>query len=151
VVGCDGSTTGGVSSNIPEEFRDAVSDAATKYDLAPSLIAAVIYKESSWDPLAVSKTGHHGLMQIAPEVPGDWKDPDFNVDYGTSRLRYYIDRAKEDLANEGFVHGSTSPYKVGLAYYNAGRMGARTTDKGWDYASQVLQLQKDVYSKNIIK
>jgi soluble lytic murein transglycosylase-like protein len=148
VLGCQ--DLSGISSSMPEQFRGVVADAGIKYSLAPSLIASVIHVESSWNPLAVSRTNHHGLMQIAPEVKGDWKDPAFNVDYGTSLLRYYIDRATVDIANEGSVHGTSSSTEVGLAYYNAGRMGARTSDKGWGYAAKVLQLQRDIYAKNIL-
>jgi soluble lytic murein transglycosylase-like protein len=143
----------GISESVPVWAREAIEVAAEKYDLQPSLIAAVIHKESSWRVDAISRTDHRGLMQISPERAAqlnDWQDPMEAVDAGSSILAYYIGRARTDIANEGSVHGSSSPYEVGLAYYNAGRMGARTTENGWEYAKKVLQLQQDIYTKDII-
>ncbi|HEU4994869.1 MAG TPA: transglycosylase SLT domain-containing protein [Gemmatimonadaceae bacterium] len=69
--------------------------------LDPAVVAAVIRRESSWNPSAVSSAGARGLMQIMPRVgqeiarsmkypawdPALLFDPDVSLELGTSHLR----------------------------------------------------------------
>jgi len=52
----------------PMRFETIVSDAAEEYDLPPSLIYAIIYTESKFDPYAVSTADAYGLMQITEDT-----------------------------------------------------------------------------------
>ena len=78
---------------------------AEQTGLAPDLIAALIWQESGGNPLAYSKSGAVGLMQVMPRDGlaanftctngpcfasrpsiAELQDPEFNVDYGTGML-----------------------------------------------------------------
>jgi soluble lytic murein transglycosylase len=90
----------------PLRYEAIVMGHARNYDLPPTLLAAVIYTESKFDPSARSGAGAVGLMQLLPEtaegiairtggdrfVVDDLLDPEINVRYGSWYLRSLIDR-----------------------------------------------------------
>jgi len=95
-----------------EPLDRIVSEAAQRHDVDPALVKAVIKTESGWNPLAVSRKGALGLMQLIPETAqrfgvGNPFDPVQNVEGGTMYLRTLLDRYNGDL-------------KKTLAAYNAG-------------------------------
>ena len=72
---------------------------ATRHELQPELVLALIEVESSFDRYAVSVTGARGLMQVMPfwkkEIghPRDHLfDPATNIRYGCQILRHYLDQ-----------------------------------------------------------
>lgn len=78
---------------------------ATRANIQPEIILAVIEIESYFDPYAVSRAGAQGLMQVMPF----WKnelgrsgdnliDPDTNLRYGCTILKYYLDKEQGKLA-----------------------------------------------------
>ncbi len=77
---------------------------ATKADLHPEMVLAVINVESNFNRWAISSAGAQGLMQIMPfwlkEIPsaGDnLFDVRTNLRFGCTILRHYIDREKGDF------------------------------------------------------
>ncbi len=94
------------------QLEEFISPAASKYGVAPELVAAVIWAESSGDPKAISHRGARGLMQLMPKTAKELgveriEDPRENVDGGTRYLKQMLD------AHEGDV-------SLALAAYNAG-------------------------------
>lgn len=78
-------------AEIPPRFRALIIKAAAKHALAPELIAAVIARESNFDPKALAPDGGRGLMQLMPEVCRERKcrdpfDPAANIAAGTAHL-----------------------------------------------------------------
>lgn len=57
-----------IADLAPEEYRSMVVAAASRHELDPRLLAAIISVETEWDPLAVGMHGELGLMQILPET-----------------------------------------------------------------------------------
>ncbi|UCB54673.1 MAG: lytic transglycosylase domain-containing protein [Thiotrichales bacterium] len=77
---------------------------ASRVDLPPELVIAVIEIESSFDTFAISKSGAQGLMQVMPfwldEIghPEDnLVDMNTNLRMGCTILKYYMDMEKNNL------------------------------------------------------
>ncbi|MEO1419402.1 MAG: lytic transglycosylase domain-containing protein [Pseudomonadota bacterium] len=91
----------------PEEriqILKGVHREATRVDLPPELILAVIEIESNFDRFAISRAGARGLMQVMPFWLDEIGQPDdslFDIDtnlrMGCTILRHYYDREKGDL------------------------------------------------------
>ena len=140
----------------PLEYENIVRAHAKNYDLDPALLAAVIYRESKFDPKAKSSSGAIGLMQLLPDtakgialhtgggkfVVSDLYDPEINIRYGSFYLRRLMRK-----------YGDT---ELALAAYNAGQANVDewiAEDKGIEfpetrqYVDEVLEL-RDVYAKS---
>lgn len=94
------------------EILKAVHVEATKVDLPPELVLALIDVESNFDRFAISVAGARGLMQVMPFWLDEIGRPDddlfeihTNLRFGCTILRYYYDREKGD-------------YQRALARYN---------------------------------
>ena len=89
-----------------------IQEAATRHAMSADLIRAVIQTESRFNPLAVSRVGAQGLMQLMPETARHVGienpfDPRENILGGTKYLSSLLDRFKGNTAKA-------------LAAYNAG-------------------------------
>jgi soluble lytic murein transglycosylase len=94
------------------ELEPVISRFSRQHQLHPALIRAVIKAESDFDPLAVSRAGAVGLMQLMPQTAKrfdvrDLYDPEDNIAGGTKYLRQLLDRFRGNLP-------------LALAAYNAG-------------------------------
>jgi soluble lytic murein transglycosylase-like protein len=77
---------------------------ATRADLAPELVLAVIETESNFDHYAISVAGAIGLMQIMPFWLDEIGRPEdnllhieTNLRYGCTILKFYLDKEDGDL------------------------------------------------------
>ena len=101
------------------EILTLVHMEASRVELPPELILAVIDVESNFDRYAISVAGARGLMQIMPfwkeEIgrPGDnLLHTDTNLRYGCTILKYYYDKEKGDLMRAlGRYNGSLGKRK----------------------------------------
>jgi soluble lytic murein transglycosylase len=105
----------------PLEYEHIVRGHAEQRDLDAALLAAVIYRESKFDPDARSPEGALGLMQLLPDTAlgialytegtefevSDLYDPEINVRYGA----FYLRRLLRKYGDE----------RLALAAYNAGQ------------------------------
>ncbi len=105
----------------PIGYQQAINREARLTGLDPALLAAVIWRESDFDPTARSSRGAVGLTQVLPSTaaniaaapnppvgrPADLMDPEVNIAYGAWYLRSLIDH-----------HGGS--VVEGLSAYNAG-------------------------------
>jgi len=92
---------------------------ASRAELHPELVLAVIDVESNFDRFAISKAGAQGLMQVMPfwlnEI-GQPRDSLFNVStnlrMGCTILKYYLQKEKGDLTRAlARYNGSLGRYK----------------------------------------
>ena len=106
------------------EILKRVHFEATRVDVAPELVLAVIDVESNFDRYAISVAGARGLMQIMPfwlDEIGRPKDNlihiDTNLRFGCTILKYYLDMEDGDLKRalgryNGSLGGRKYPNKV---------------------------------------
>ncbi len=101
------------------ELLTLVHMEASRVDLPPELILAVIEVESNFDRYAVSVAGALGLMQIMPFWLDEIGRPDdnllhtdTNLRYGCTILRFYLDKENGDLRRAlGRYNGSLGKRK----------------------------------------
>jgi len=98
-------------------FHPYIFQAASRYQIEPSLIMAVIMAESGYNPKAVSAKGAKGLMQLMPKTAKslgveDIFNPEENVNGGAKYLKQLIKRYNGDI-------------ELALAAYNAGSSNVR--------------------------
>jgi len=105
--------------NPPEEttkldasWEATIKTCAEQYNLEPALIKAIMRAESAFNPLAVSRAGAQGLMQLMPGTARalgveDAFDPKQNIVGGCRYLRQMLDACQGDVSSA-------------LASYNAG-------------------------------
>jgi hypothetical protein len=138
LAGADNSTCS-VSQRFPDSIRrwcGLITQYAGKHGLPPNLVAALILQESGGNPVAYSRSGAVGLMQIMPSdglaasfqcaggpcfstrpKTDELKNPEFNVSFGTRMLA-------------GLV-GKTGSLREALKSYGP-------MDVGYYYADKVL-------------
>ena len=101
------------------EILKRVHFEATRVDVAPELVLAVIDVESNFDRYAISIAGARGLMQIMPFWLDEIGRPndnlmhiDTNLRFGCTILKYYLDVEKGDLKRAlGRYNGSLGQRK----------------------------------------
>jgi len=148
-----------------DRYDNVIHEAATRYDIPPELLKALVWKESRFDSQARGRAGEYGLMQIRDAAAYEWAasehrqvfhpvlllDPSINIQVGS----WYLKKLMRRYAN------SDNPVVYALADYNAGRAnvlrwykGDATTNstafqRAMDfpttakYISEILQKQRD--------
>lgn len=103
-----------VSPAYPDDIRqwcELITHYASQNNLSPDLVAALIWQESGGNPVAYSKSGAVGLMQVMPRdgiaanfmckngpcfakrpTINELEDPIFNIEYGTRMLAGLVNR-----------------------------------------------------------
>lgn len=94
------------------EVDRLVARYSRRHDLPPALLRALIKTESDFNPVAVSRAGAIGLMQLMPQTAlrlnvRNPYDPEQNVRGGSAYLRALLDHFEGNLA-------------LALGAYNAG-------------------------------
>jgi soluble lytic murein transglycosylase len=114
----------------PLQHRDALVAQAQARQLDPSLVAAVVWQESTFDAGATSRAGARGLMQVMPSTgrllfrglgrrgrTRDLHDPAISLEIGTLYLKQMLDRFG------GRVEQALAAYNAGPHRVNAWTAG----------------------------
>ena len=114
-----------------QKYAQYVLASASKYQIQPELIYAIIETESSFNPFAVSAANAYGLMQVVPSTAG--KDvytrikkrsdkptqsvlfkPEENIDIGTAYLHIL-----DDIYLKQVTNSTSREYSI-ISAYNGG-------------------------------
>ncbi|MDI6764828.1 MAG: lytic transglycosylase domain-containing protein [Thermodesulfobacteriota bacterium] len=105
------------NSSIPtvrdqSQFDSLIEELSKKHNVDSALVKAMIKAESGFNPLAVSRKGAKGLMQLMPETAQRMNvanifNPRENIDGGVRYFRHLLSLFNNDL-------------RLSLAAYNAG-------------------------------
>jgi hypothetical protein len=114
------------------DYSTEISNAATEFGVEVALIRALIHAESAYNPMALSKKGAQGLMQLMPATAGmygvtDAFDAGQNIKAGVEHLSGLLKRYGGDInlvaaaynAGEGAVakyRGTVPPYEETKVY-----------------------------------
>jgi soluble lytic murein transglycosylase-like protein len=96
----------------PTAFDPLIQEFSKKYNVDFALVKAMIRVESGFNPLAVSRKGAKGLMQLMPETAQRMNvvnvfNPRENIEGGVRYFKYLLSLFNHDL-------------RLSLAAYNAG-------------------------------
>ncbi len=115
---------------VPAYLQPFFAEASAKYHVDVNLLAAVAFKESRYNPKAVSRIGAEGIMQLKPKTARslgvtDSFDPRQNILGGAKYLRKQLDRFDGNV-------------DMALAAYNAGwvlvsKKGPNATEESAEY------------------
>lgn len=108
---------------VPPQFAAALTQAAAASNVSPTLLSALVWQESRWNPQALSPKGAMGLAQLMPGTARDLgvnpADPVQNLHGGARYLRYLLDEF------DGNVEKALAAYNAGPARVrNAGGVPA---------------------------
>ena len=152
----------------PLEFADMIVTYSMAQDLDPALVSAVILCESSYNPLAESRLGARGLMQLMEDT-AQWVahkldeddedysfdllyDPETNIRFGTWYLGYLSRRFGGDATKIVCAYhagqGNVDAWLKNPDYSSDGvTLDVIPTQDTSTYASRVLRA-RDVYRKH---
>ena len=109
-----------------ERSQDApILAAARCYGLAPSLVKAVVWRETWFDPNARGRAGEIGLMQLREPAAREWAEAERLINFHHEQL---VDPGTNTLAGAWYLTKALrrythtdNPVPYALADYNAGR------------------------------
>ncbi len=115
-------------------FHPIILQEASRYEIDPALVKAIIMAESGYNPRAISKKGAKGLMQLMPstaEALGveDIFNPEQNISGGVRYFKQLVNRFDGDV-------------KLALAAYNAGSRKVRHYQGVPPYKSTRFYIEK---------
>ncbi|AZR73717.1 lytic transglycosylase [Anoxybacter fermentans] len=127
----------------PLKYEDLVFKYADFFDNDPYLVTAIIYRESRFNPKAISSKGAMGLMQIMPDTARwiaknlrienfkleDLYKPEINIYFGN----WYLANLSEEFEGNLILI---------LAAYNAGRGNVKKWLKNNEWSGKVHQIDQ---------
>src|SRR5579885_2958782 len=117
------------------EIDEAIEKAASRHNVDPNLVRALVKVESNFNPNAVSRKGAMGLMQLMPQTARQMKltnpfNPEQNINAGVRHLKDLLDSYGGDV-------------RLSLAAYNAG-MGAVARSAGIPHYAETRNYVKRI-------
>ncbi|MCB1740905.1 MAG: transporter substrate-binding domain-containing protein [Gammaproteobacteria bacterium] len=107
-------------------YDDIVKRVAAEYDFDWSLLVAVMYRESRFDPVARSWAGAEGLMQVLPKTArhfgvNNLTEPENGITAGVRMLDWLYERLEADLPIQERTWFALAAYNAGLGHLRDAR------------------------------
>ena len=125
---------------IPSHIASYILEAASQFNVDPNLVAAMAFKESRFNPTAVSWRGAQGILQLMPKTAKslgvtDSFDAKQNILGGTKYISQLLKRFNGNV-------------EMAVAAYNAGpervaKEGPHATAEATDYVKVVTSLYRN--------
>ncbi|MDX1529828.1 MAG: membrane-bound lytic murein transglycosylase MltF, partial [Gammaproteobacteria bacterium] len=136
-----------ILSRLPR-YRESFERAGEKYDIPWTLLAAVSYQESHWNPRARSPTGVRGMMMLTlPTAKAmgvkNRLDPDQSIMGGARYLSRMMERIPEEVEGEDRLWFALAAYNIGFGHLQDARELAERQGKDpnrWHSLKTVLPL-----------
>ena len=136
-----------MNQRLPK-WEELFKKAAIQSDLHWTLLAAISYQESHWDPHAISKTGVRGLMMLtqttAKEVGISRRtDPKQSVFGGSIYFQRLLEQFPDSIPRQDKLWMTIAAYNLGFSYLKKAREIARANNKdpdSWEEVRNSLSL-----------
>jgi hypothetical protein len=138
----------------------AIMKSSKLYNIPPSLILAIIQKESHFNPTAVSSVGAIGLMQVLPATALPYLRAS-HTQYTSIQeaLMDPVTNLRVATAYLADLHAGMAPddgFRYSLTAYNYGERKTReylakipVEPVSWAYATSIMRTQKDIQPEGV--
>jgi len=140
------------------KYQEDFEEAANKYNLDWTLLAAQAYQESHWLAKARSPTGVRGIMMLTLDTARELGissrlDPAQSIFAGARYYRNLYDRIPDDIHNPDRHWLTLAAYNIGMGHLNDARILAQRLGKNPDHWSDLSSvfplLSKKKYYKTL--
>ena len=136
-----------MNQRLPE-WVNLFKEAASQTDQHWTLLAAISYQESHWNPKAISKTGVRGLMMLTQKTAKEVgitkrTDPKQSVMGGSIYFQSLLERLPESIPRQDKLWMTIAAYNLGFSYLKEAREKTRKTNANtdtWIEVSKALKL-----------
>jgi len=143
-----------IKSRLPKYKQDFI-DISAHYEIPWSLLAAISYQESHWNPKAKSFTGVRGMMMLTRNTAKllgvkNRLDPKQSIDGGARHLTNLMKLVPQEVQKENRLKFALAAYNIGLVHVmDAQRLAKKMgyNENIWSDLKKVLPLlaQKKYY------
>ena len=121
-----------MNQRLPE-WINLFKEAASQTDQHWTLLAAISYQESHWDPKAISKTGVRGLMMLTQKTAKEVgitkrTDPKQSVMGGSIYFQSLLERFPESIPRQDKLWMTIAAYNLGFSYLKEARKKTLNAD-----------------------
>lgn len=118
-----------IKSRLPR-YQKYFQESGEKYDIPWTILAAVAYQESHWNPRAKSFTGVRGLMMLTRKTAKmlgvkNRLDPKQSIDGGTRHLKEMLKRIPDEVQGENRLKFALAAYNIGFGHIKDARRLAK--------------------------
>ena len=131
------------------KYEDLFLSASKMVDFHWTLLAAISYQESHWDPLAISKTGVRGLMMLTQQTAKEMgvvkrTDPEQSIKGGSLYFQKIFNRFPETIPITDRTWMSLAAYNIGFSHIKDAREFTKRIGKdadNWQEVSKALLIK----------
>lgn len=140
------------------QYQAYFEKASEDYGIPSTLLAAISYQESHWNPKAKSFTGVRGLMMLTRSTAKmlgvkNRLDPEESIVGGTRHLKQMIKFVPKEVTGENRLKFALAAYNIGMGHiHDAQRLAKKMglNQNSWNDLKKVLPLlSQKKYYKNL--